>query len=162
MLNDHINRYYIKCSVAYAAIVAIMLWLKPESSLIISTTGIFLSVLFFIHKQYLEELRAFKELFTDFNRRYNKLNDELLDIAEEKRTGSDAQKTLDDYFNLCSEEYLFYTKGLILDKVWGSWCRGMKANLSIKPVGEYWALSQEEQSYYGLTSEIIEQGSRKY
>lgn len=162
MLNIHIKKYYIWCSSIYLILLIIMLCLKAESSLIISSTGIYLSLLFFIHKQYLEELRAFKDLFTDFNKRYDKLNDEIVDIANESVEEIEAKKSLDDYFNLCSEEYLFYTKGLIIDKVWGSWCRGMKENLRIKQVKEYWSASQAEQSYYGLTSEVIDKGSTLY
>ena len=121
MLNIHIKRHYVLCTAVYLLLIGIALYSKSESSLIISSTGIYLSLLFFIHKQYLEELRAFRELFTDFNRRYDKLNDAIVDIAaNDSLDDIKAKKTLDDYFNLCSEEYLFYTKGLILDKVCGN------------------------------------------
>jgi hypothetical protein len=39
--------------------------------------AILVSAFFFVQKQRIEELRIFKELFTEFNDRYDKLNDPL-------------------------------------------------------------------------------------
>jgi len=138
MRSRHIKLYYIwYCTLAYISLVAMFLTLQiPASPIIVSLTGIYLSLLFFFQKQRLEELRVFKELFTEFNSRYDRLNDKLVDIANGQLKDDEIKKTLDDYFNLCSEEYLFYTKGLI--------------------VGDYWSDSQKEQSYYGLTSSVID------
>ena len=110
----------------------------------------------------LEELKVFKDLFTEFNQRYDTLNDKIVVIARGDSDEVATQKTLDDYFNLCSEEYLFYTRGLIINEVWGAWCRGMKENLKIDAVNCYWEKAQDEESYYGLTTEIIEKGSKAY
>lgn len=126
------------------------------------------SAVFLIQKQKLEETRLFKELFLEFNSRYDRLNDKITDIkakitdikAEESPCEKQQrEKTLDDYFNLCAEEYLFYEEGRILKPVWGAWCRGMKEHLKAKPIQDYWQKAQEENSYYGLTTAVIDKGA---
>lgn len=119
------------------------------------------SAVFLIQKQKLEETRLFKELFMEFTSRYDRLNDKITDIKAEESPcqKQQIQKTLDDYFNLCAEEYLFYEEGRILDSVWAAWCRGMKEHLKAKPIGDYWQRAQRENSYYGLTTEVIEKGA---
>lgn len=159
----NIKKHYILCfTPIYIALLLLFIFLPQNISFpaIVSLTGIYLSLIFFFQKQNLEELRVFKELFTEFNNRYDNLNDKLVDIANGTLTGDDAKKVLDDYFNLCSEEYLFYSKGLIISEAWGSWCRGIKENLNIKAVKDYWSVSQNEESYYGLTTEVINEGSK--
>ena len=80
---------------------------------------------YFVQQQKLAEIRLFKELFTEFNRRYDTLNGDLYDIRTGIRAIDEAaRKTLIDYFNLCSEEFLFYQEGYIHPIVWRSWCRG--------------------------------------
>ncbi len=118
MLRRHIKKYYFwYFTPIYLTILVILVLKNSASPIIVSLTGIYLSLLFFFHKQNLEELRVFKDLFTEFNLRYDKLNDKIVDIASGSKTGDDAKKTLDDYFNLCSEEFLFYSKGLIVNEV---------------------------------------------
>jgi hypothetical protein len=136
----------------------ILLWKFPfpekQLGIVVSSTGMYLSALYFFQKQNLEELKAFKELFVEFNSRYDKLNNKLNNISEEN-----SKDILDDYFNLCAEEYLFYKKGLIIEEAWSSWCRGMREQLKEKIISEYWTKAQQENSYYGLTSDIINVGA---
>jgi hypothetical protein len=123
--------------------------------------GIALSTIYFVQKQKLEEIKLFKDLFTEFNVRYDSLNGKISNIKSKETTNSDEiNKTLDDYFNICSEEYLFYKEGRIHNQVWGSWCRGMKEHLSDAVINSYWDKEQKENSYYGLTTEIIEIGAK--
>lgn len=42
-----------------------------------------LSLIFLVQKQRLEELRLFKELFAGFNARYDRMNGQLMRIATE-------------------------------------------------------------------------------
>jgi hypothetical protein len=83
-----------------------------------------ISFVYFIQKQKIEELRLFKELFQEFNDRFDNLNDDLNRICENgidpKNKRKDIQK-LYDYFNLCGEEYLYYRKGYIFPEVWEAW-----------------------------------------
>jgi hypothetical protein len=86
--------------------------------------AILVSAFFFVQKQRIEELRIFKELFTEFNNRYDKLNDPLNKIIngnpDEELTQIE-KIVLFDYFNLCGEEYLFYKQRHIHPDVWKSW-----------------------------------------
>src|SRR5688500_2099928 len=50
---------------------------KFDSGLVITIIATFLSYLYFAQKQDLEELSLFKELFTEFNHRYDELNEGL-------------------------------------------------------------------------------------
>ena len=79
--------------------------------------GVPFTFLFLVQKQKLEETHLFKELFNEFNARYDLMNEDLNLI----RTATGAIKTsppdqealvLYDYFNLCAEEHHFYSQGL--------------------------------------------------
>ena len=95
--------------------------------------GVLLSFVYFVQKQQLEEARLIKELVTQFNERYDDLNEELNSIVRAKGSAEpleNAQKdTLYDYFNLCAEEYLFYRRGYVYPEVWEAWARGMETYL---------------------------------
>lgn len=84
-----------------------------------------------------------KQLFTEFNARYDKLNDIIqfiLELSEEdiikykKGKGEDKfgdytksyiKFKINDYFNLCSEEYYWYDKERIDPRIWNAWEKGM-------------------------------------
>lgn len=84
-----------------------------------------------------------KQLFTEFNSRYNKLNDLLrfvMEFSQEKEeefmkalenemfgefTKSYIKFKINDYFNLCSEEYYWYSKRRVDERIWSSWKKGM-------------------------------------
>jgi len=120
----------------------------------ISIVGGLFSAIFFMQKQELDEARLFKELFLEFNRRYDDLNEKLNNIIREKNNakdlGPDDINTLYDYFNLCGEEYLFYEKGYIYPKVWSFWVRGMKIFYEDERIQKEWVKEFGTGSYYGL------------
>jgi hypothetical protein len=93
-------------------------------------------------------------LFTEFNSRYDKLNEALNKIVEDKSGVelSDAENnTLNDYFNLCAEEFLFFKKGYIYPEVWRAWENGMLYYLrKNQRVRTKWEREVESGSYYGL------------
>lgn len=84
-----------------------------------------------------------KQLFTEFNARYDKLNDIIqlvinLNESEIKRFEAasateifgelkklEVTFKINDYFNLCAEEYYWYKKGRIEGKIWFAWHKGM-------------------------------------
>ena len=125
--------------------------------------GAALGVVFFVQKQKLEELKMFEQLFMRFNERYAKLNDRMQAIVLSDDRGGEiihnARNTLDDYFNLCAEEYLFYEQGHIIPLVWRSWCRGMLFYLKCARVRSYWESEVSQDSHYGLSEDIIRSGS---
>src|SRR5262249_14262415 len=72
---------------ALLIIIATTIWFlrgpksKDETTLFLTIVGGLASALYFIQKQKLEELQLFKELFIEFNSRYDKLNEALNSIA---------------------------------------------------------------------------------
>lgn len=102
-----------------------------------------------------------KELFKEFNERYDKLNDKLselnvdLDItALREDYYSDLQKSIIDYFNLCAEQYYWYKKERISKEIWNSWHSGMMYYYKSFPVvQELWEKETEGDKYksYYLT-----------
>lgn len=140
---------------------------REDINLLLAIFGGLFSFFYFIQKQQLEELEHFKELFRYFNEKYDGLNEKLNEIAKgdvKKRLTKDEIDTLYDYFNLCSEEYLYYTKGYIYPEVWKAWCNGMEFFLGHKRIGDTWTEEEKESSasYYGLTRrEIRRYASRK-
>ena len=134
---------------------------KDSLPLYATLSGVALSAIYFVQKQKLEEIKLFKELFTEFNSRYEGLNDKLADIKDGKlKETREINKILDDYFNLCSEEHLFYREGRIHNAAWSSWCRGMQEHLLNDIIKAYWEKAQEENSYYGLTTTVINDGAK--
>lgn len=126
---------------------------KEDLSLFATVAGGLIGFFYFIQKQQLEELQLFKELFTEFNARYDKLNEALNHITLEdsqKALTDEDKSTLNDYFNLCAEEFLFYKKGYIYEEVWQAWHNGMAYYVAHKRIGDKWKEEVKTESYYGL------------
>ena len=126
--------------------------------LTVSLWGGGLSLLFFLHKQKLEHLRLFSELFQEFNERYDDLHDELAGLSGQSGSGlkPNAKEVLERYFNLCAEEYLFYRKGYIDHSVWTAWKNGMEELWEEEPlIREAWE-DQEPESHYGFNFDPAE------
>lgn len=119
--------------------------------LLISAIGGSLAIAYFCTQHSLEEKRFARELFAEFNSRYGKINDALFDIKHETANlKKEEMKVLDDYFNLCAEEWLQYTSGIIDLPIWKSWQNGMKAFYSIPRIKNYWDEELASNSYYGF------------
>ena len=142
-------------------IVGIYFWIvKGEDlgwrmMLAFSSGGI--SFFYFFQKQKLAEIRLMKELITDFNSRYDNLNKKLNNIrgkGEEDPPMELDQKdraALNDYFNLCAEEYLFKELGYIDPRVWKAWYKGMEFYFKDRCIHELWEQEEKTDSYYGFT-----------
>jgi hypothetical protein len=119
-----------------------------------------LAFCYFVQQQKLAETGLFKELFTEFNKRYDDLNDGLVRIAGSNGSLNIVDRqVIVDYCNLCGEEYLFYSEGYIHQHAWRSWCRGMLWYLEREPFRAVWEEEVSTDSFYGLTLEIIRQGA---
>ena len=115
-----------------------------------------ISFFYFFQKQKLDEIRLMKELITDFNSRYDNLNEKLNDILRKGDEDpsmildQDDRATLNDYFNLCAEEYLFKELGYIHPRVWEAWYKGMEIYFRDR-IRELWEQEEKTGSYYGFT-----------
>lgn len=126
--------------------------------LAVTILGGILWAAYLIQKQKLDETHLFKELFAEFNKRYDELNEDLnqiLQCGDNKKLEPQDINRLNDYFNLCGEEYFFYKQEFIPYEVWRAWCNGMKYFLDDKRIREYWLQEEKTNSYYGLTLSIV-------
>ena len=135
--------------------IVVVVWasvpLFHSLEIIIAAVTSVCGVFYFLHQQHLEQARFFKELVTEFNRRYDEKNDILLSILDHKDDLTQEQKqAIIDYFNLCAEEYLFYEAGYIYECVWDAWYKGMKQFGRDKRVAELWKQEIQTDSYYGF------------
>ena len=114
--------------------------------IMLAFSGGSISFFYFFQKQKLDEIRLMKELITDFNSRYDNLNEKLNDILMK---GDEDSTTLNDYFNLCAEEYLFKELGYIHPRVWEAWYKGMGIYFTDQRIRKLWE-KEEKGSYYGF------------
>lgn len=110
--------------------------------------------------------RLQKELFTEFNSRYDELNNYLEIIVKSKTLKSFKKEKdydqlscrLSDYFNLCAEEYYWYKKGRIDELIWNSWQTGMNSWYNNHPIiREAW---EKELKNFGCQSFYLKEGER--
>jgi hypothetical protein len=156
-LKHLIFRYYLL--LALLLFIGAFVWFvqsakgKDETALFLTLAGSVATGSYFVQKQKLEELLLFKQLFTEFNARYDKMNEAvnaILTNPENSLTLSE-KNTLNDYFNLCGEEFLFFKKGYIYPEVWRAWHNGMQDFFNKDDrIREYWDEEKKSDSYYGL------------
>ena len=89
-----------------------------------------------------------KQLFKDFNERYDKLNDTLMHIEKfcptydefkQSTINSQLREKIIDYFNLCAEEYFWYSHKKRIDEVvWKSWNAGMNYWYKVDTIKKLW------------------------
>lgn len=131
--------------------------LDGKPALLGALIAVVLGFCYFVQQQRLAETRLFKELFTDFNHRYDLMNGRLGEIVA-SGTATDKQiQLIVDYLNLCAEEYLFFRQGYIVPEVWTAWCRGMLQYLNCEPFLAVWRKELTLGSYYGLTEALVRQ-----
>jgi hypothetical protein len=100
----------------------------------------------------------FKELFDKFNAAYTEMN-EALNAIRNSSAETDLTKeevdTLNDYFNLCGEEYLYFKKGFIYPEVWEAWLNGMRIFYRNERIRNLWIEELRNNSYYGMNSDMF-------
>lgn len=124
---------------------------------VIVATGISLS--FGIRQYKIENDKIFKELFISFNEKYDsRFNNTLNHILEQDadyKLSAIEQVLINDYLNLCAEEYLWYKKGRIGAIVWKSWESGMIYYMNIPSINQFILLQKNQKdSYYGLFNRL--------
>ena len=163
---SHIKRNYISIITFIVFLLIIILfgfeWI--DEKLFLGLLGVIATLYFGLLKQKSENDKLFKELFNTFNERYdNKFNDLLNELREdsERKLKKDEKNLVIDYFNLCAEEYLWYSQNRIHKRVWVAWKAGIKSNLEIKQIAELFhketATSIGRVSFYGVVEELNKQ-----
>jgi hypothetical protein len=137
-------------------------------SILYAIIGSLISIYFGFLKLFVDYDKVFRELYVSFNEKYSKNFNDLLEklrANDEKEILTLADKNIIiDYFNLCSEEYLWFKKRRIPNNVWNAWVSGIIENIRIPKV---WNVFKEETntdsqriSYYGF-AEYIEKKIRE-
>ncbi len=122
-----------------------------SSSALLSAVGSFWALAFYLHARHADDARFVKELLTDFNVRYDNLNNDLqLAVWRNASFEPDTNLTFIKYFNLCAEEWLFWKAGYIYDTVWKAWENGMKQYGRDHRVVALWEKEKKTDSYYGF------------
>ncbi len=145
-----------------------MEWATLLASAILGVIGLIISKKYSRHSKEIADDQMMKELFTEFNRRYDELNDDLeiihndypttdkLDKAtvEGRNISNQLKNKILDFFNLCAEEYYwYYHKKRIDPLVWKSWNEGMNYWYNSTPsIKDMW---QREVENGGLASYYI-------
>ncbi|MEO3408151.1 hypothetical protein AAFN85_29825 [Mucilaginibacter sp. CAU 1740] len=101
----------------------------------------------------------FNELFKTFNERYDQRFNDLINKQriESKALEKEDKIVIIDYFNLCAEEYLWFTKKRIPEDVWYAWKIGIDRNLEILEINKLWHQEMKgdgAKSYYRITDAI--------
>jgi hypothetical protein len=155
-LRLHNRRWYpLIVLISFAAVIAAWQLFKIDdrAEVLVSAIGGIAALTFFIYRQHVDETELFKELFTEFNARYDVLNDDLNTILFGPTDGSlsaGEREHLFSYINLCAEEYFFYKAGYIDRSVWEYWCQGMKVFFKHPPIHALWEEESKANSYYGF------------
>lgn len=103
-----------------------------------------------------------KELFKEFNERYDILNDSLAKLSSEDTleylkdinsliANKKMYNVIIDYFNLCAEQYYWKQKDRISDKIWVAWNKGMMEYYKFPIIQQIWedeTLQDNYKSYY--------------
>ena len=113
---------------------------------------------YFLLTHHTEEVKLFQELFTAFNKRYDRMNGRLNKIISANVQSDFSPEELNflyDYFNLCGEEYLYYSKGFVYPEVWEAWLNGMRIFYRNERIKTLWNGELKTGSYYGLFAEIL-------
>ncbi|NDP28241.1 MAG: hypothetical protein GZ087_12565 [Flavobacterium sp.] len=104
-------------------------------STVLGGCGLLITLIYNYKNTQLANHKMHKELFTEFNKKYDTLNGDLnyicslskgffleFDMGEDSRR---LQTVINDFFNLCAEEYYWSREKRIPKRVWKSWEKGM-------------------------------------
>lgn len=156
----HLRRYWIFVILAIIGI-GILSNLRVKDKIEIEVfIGILASIItLFISlvSYYQTNDKFFRELFTAFNERYDKLNNFLEKIEGNENLEPDERQKIIDYLNLCAEEYMWVKRGRIPFHIWKSWMKGIEVHF-LKPNINAIVKNQRAQwksSYYGFMDTLF-------
>jgi len=151
-----INKYRSHLFALILIILVILTFILAGSNqtVLIGITGTLVSIYIGINLTNIHSDRLLKELFTEFNNKYDEKYNDCLNGLQSSTdvVNSENRGLIVDYINLCSEEYFWYTKGRIPKIIWTNWKAGILFHLQIPSIKK--KVFQEEkkyrESYYGL------------
>ena len=113
----------------------ILKYLPLITPIVLGLIGYCLTAYFAKSSKQIAKDNMMKELFKDFNARYDKINNNLvrldkakptLEVLKKDEKFDDYNQTIIDFFNLCAEEFYWYHHKHRVDTiVWNSWNKGM-------------------------------------
>lgn len=136
--------------------------IRNNQAAFIGLLGILITWYFSSLNKKRESDKMLKELFEDFNKRYDKLNNGLYDIVTDSKVTTISElskvqkKCIIDYFNLCAEEYFWHKRGRLNEKIWKSWKAGMNYWYGYSVISEMW--HEEVKTKEGKLSYYIDNG----
>ena len=141
--------------------MSVVFWIsfvgRGHGELLLGVIAAIAGFFYFLYKQHLDETKLFKELFVEFNRRYDCLNNRLNKIVSSEATGAlndEERGVVFDYFNLCAEEHFFHNAHYIDETVWNAWRHGMAFFFNNSRIRDLWnedcESADERASYYGF------------
>ncbi len=103
------------------------------ATLFIGLVALIVTWIYAAKSKRISEDEIFYNLYSNFNERYDKINDDLQILQAKKEKiktvetlkSSPYYKTVIDFFNICAEEYYWRGRGRIKDEVWDAWNFGM-------------------------------------
>lgn len=123
--------------------------------LIVALFGVFVTLVYNYNSNNISRKSLLNELFIKFNDRYDRFNEKLnkktLIVPDKNNsTTSDEAFSIDDYLNLCAEEYYWYTNWIIPKYVWLNWSEGMHHFLVNKKYKDFLEIEKalKSNSYY--------------
>lgn len=153
----HRNLDILLLNVLFLGVGILLFYWSNKIEVLVATiaTGISLSIAYIQSR--IQDDKIFKELFTEFNHRYDSYFRQELEVIVDRHNSiteplvDEDREIIIKYFNLCAEEYLWKTKHRIPEKIWLAWERGMIYYFNLKVFND--VLMQEKEawgSYYGL------------
>lgn len=148
-------------SILFIVVLVLIFLLENLRTQLIATLAAIATFYLSLNKHWLDSDAIFHTLFDSFNERFNKLNDNLNIIRENSlaelpgpyqlNDNKTANQVIQDYLNLCAEEYFWYQKGRIEKEIWESWKEGIRYYLEAPMVYNYFKGQEaEDKAYYGF------------
>lgn len=152
----HFNRILtatLTFAILFAFVIFFLLTLPSSKYVpIIAVASGLITLYMGLIKYWVDTDSIFKSLFESFNLRFDNLNENLNRIIEGKDTKRKIKtEVIQDYLNLCAEEYFWYRKGRIPKTVWNSWLQGIDYYVENDDIKALFTdqLNQKD-SYYGF------------
>jgi hypothetical protein len=149
------RKFAILHIVIFIVFLGLVIWLfnTTQYTPVIGLGGAVGTIYFGLIKYWIDRDTIFLNLFNNFNKRFDEMNEGLNCIikAQELKGTKTKEQVIQDYLNLCAEEYFWYKKGRIPEKVWNSWREGIHFYLKDETIRSHFLKEKQySKSYYDL------------